>query len=144
MGRGRPSRATVYARLTTAISELEDRLGGLPTPAESEFIWSDIWHLEAHHSTALEGNTLALREVEALLDKGRAIGFIVPSVAGPARLVPLTALADNQFSVAALRQAAARGRLEAIQGADGIWRSTRRAVEIYADTKGQKRKALDG
>ena len=35
---------------------------------------SDIWHLEAHHSTALEGNTLVLREVEALLGEGRAVG----------------------------------------------------------------------
>lgn len=31
-------------------------------------------HLEAHHSTALEGNTLVLREVEQLLEKGRAVG----------------------------------------------------------------------
>ena len=41
---------------------------------ESETIWSDIWHLEAHHSTALEGNTLVLREVEQLLEQGRAVG----------------------------------------------------------------------
>lgn len=34
--------------------------------------------------------------------------FIVPSVAGPGRLVPLAALADDDFSVAALRQAAQR------------------------------------
>lgn len=338
MSRGRPSRATVYARLDAAIIELNDRLGGLPSPEESEFVWADIWHLEAHHSTALEGNTLALREVEALLDQGRAVGakpikeymevqgyataaqwvyahaltpdeyhdgnlisfgeiseihqlamtpvwqvaphpeatdregpgmfreheiaaftggmkppswplvparlrdwielvasrsdelrrtasstdpipeilaaihnefecihpfidgngrtgrlalnlilvrlgyppvivlktqranylaamqksdqgdhgplgeilaramfdnlnrFIVPSLAGPARLVPLTSLADDQFSVAALRQAAARGRLEAVQGADGIWRSTRRAIESYAKKKGQRQK----
>ena len=73
MARGRPSRATVYARLDSAIAELNDRLGGLPSPKESEYIWSDIWHLEAHHSTALEGNTLVLREVEVLLDKGRAL-----------------------------------------------------------------------
>ncbi len=37
--------------------------------------------------------------------------FIVPNVAGPARLVPLTSLADKHLSVAALRQAAQRGRL---------------------------------
>jgi Fic family protein len=74
MARGRPSRATIYARLDSAIAELNDRLGGLPSPKESEYVWSDIWHLEAHHSTALEGNTLVLREVEALLDKGRAVG----------------------------------------------------------------------
>ncbi|OHU23654.1 cell filamentation protein Fic [Mycobacteroides chelonae] len=338
MPRGRPSRATVYARLDAAIAELDERLGGLPSPKESEFVWSDIWHLEAHHSTALEGNTLALREVEVLLEQGRAVGskplkeymevqgygaaarwvyaraltpgerhdgtlisfsevseihrltmtpvwqvaphpdatereapgmfreheiaafaggmkppswplvpsrlrdwidlvqkrtddlkrtssthepipeilaaihnefecihpfidgngrtgrlalnlilvrlgyppvivlktqrssyltamhksdngdhgplgeilaramydnlnrFIVPSLAGPARLVPLTSLADDQFSVAALRQAAQRGRLDAVQGADGVWRTTRRAVQDYARTKGQHRK----
>ena len=74
MARGRPSRATVYARLDAAIAELHDRLGGLPTPDEAAGVWSDIWHQEAHHSTALEGNTLVLREVEQLLDRGRAVG----------------------------------------------------------------------
>ncbi|MEZ5127820.1 MAG: hypothetical protein R2703_04850 [Micropruina glycogenica] len=74
MPRGRPSRATVYARLEAALSELNARLGGLPTPEEADFVWRDIWHLEAHHSTALEGNTLVIREVEALLERGRAVG----------------------------------------------------------------------
>jgi hypothetical protein len=325
----------LYARLDAAMTELRERLGGLPSPKESEFIWSDIWHLEAHHSTALEGNTLVLREVEALLEQGRAVGakplkeymevqgygqaarwvyeqalepdwrsndlisvtevrqtqqramtpvwqvaphpeatdreapgmfrehdirpfsggmmpptwplvparmqdwvervlalapslldpsnssvplaeqlaeihngfervhpfidgngrtgrlvlnlilvrlglppvivlktqrtayltalqksdegdhgplgeilaramydslnrFIVPGVAGPARLVPLVALTNESFSVAALRQAATRGRLDAVQGADGVWRSSRKAVEDYARTKGRR------
>lgn len=74
MGRGRPSRATVYARLDSQLVELRTRLGGLPSPEEAGWVWDDIWHLEAHHSTALEGNTLVLREVEALLDKGKAVG----------------------------------------------------------------------
>lgn len=74
MPRGRPSRATVYARLDAQLDELNTRLGGLPTPKESEYVWADIWHLEAHHSTPIEGNTLVLREVEALLDQGRAVG----------------------------------------------------------------------
>ena len=65
--------------------------------------------------------------------------FIVPGVAGPARLVPLVALADESFSVAALRQAATRGRLDAVQGADGIWRTSRKAVEEYARVKGRRR-----
>ncbi len=336
MARGRPARATVYARLDAAIAELRDRFGGLPSPKESEAIWSDIWHLEAHHSTALEGNTLVLREVQDLLNRGRAVGakplseymevkgygdaatwvyahalnpggwstghlisvqevrhihylamtpvwtvaphehatdqedpghfrrhdlqpfdggmvppswpligshlaawvddvnsagpsladsassipmpehlarlhnafecvhpfldgngrtgrlalnlvlvrrglppvivlkrqraqylaamekadqgddgplgeilaramydnltrFIVPNVAGPARLVPLASLATEQFSVAALRQAAQRGRLDAIQGTDGIWRSSRKAVDDYHRTKHRRR-----
>ena len=334
MPRGRPTRASVYARLDAALEELHHRLGGLPSPDEAGYVWRDIWHLEAHHSTALEGNTLVIREVEALLEKGRAVGakplkeylevkgyadaaqwvyaqahfgdapaqgelvtlaevrqihatamgpvwkvsphpdatdrenpgnfrehdihpfdagmtpptwplvparlrdwleltnagagglrdvarrqplpealavihnefeqvhpfldgngrtgrlvlnlvlvrlgyppilvlkrqrpaylaameradegdpgllgellaramldnlnrFILPSVAGPARLVPLAALVDERFSVSALRQAAQRGRLEAFQGPDGLWRSSRRAVDAYAAHKGK-------
>lgn len=49
-------------------------MGGLPSPAEADEIWSGIWYEEAHHSTAIEGNTLVLREVESLLAEGRAIG----------------------------------------------------------------------
>lgn len=336
MTRGRPSRSTVYARLDAALIELRERLGGLPSPTESEAIWSDIWHQEAHHSTALEGNTLVLREVEELLDRGRAVGakplseymevkgygdaaqwvyaqaidpgdwhdgalmslaeirhiheltmtpvwsvapheqaseregpgkfrehdirpfsagmtppswplvpakladwvdqvravapgmaavvtetpvpeslarlhnaferihpfldgngrtgrlvlnlmlvrlgyppvvifkrqreaylkamqradaddfgplgeilaramydnltrFIVPNVAGPARFVPIAALVDEEFSLAALRQAAQRGRLDALQGPDGVWRSSRKAVNAYRRSKNQRK-----
>lgn len=335
MPRGRPTRASVYARLDAALDELHHRLGGLPSPDEAGYVWRDIWHLEAHHSTALEGNTLVIREVEALLEQGRAVGakplkeylevkgyadaaqwvyaqahfgddhaqgelvtlaevrqihaaamgpvwevaphpdatdregpgsfrehdihpfdggttpptwplvparlrdwlelanadagglrdatrlrplpealavlhhefekvhpfidgngragrlvlnlvlvrmgyppvlilkrqrpayltaleradegdpgllgellaramldnlnrFILPSVAGPARLVPLAALVDEQFSIAALRQAAQRRRLEAFQGPDGVWRSSRKAVDAYAAAKGKR------
>lgn len=72
--RGRPSQSAIYARLQVQIGELRDRLGGLPTPAEAEGIWRDIWLEEAHHSTAIEGNTLVLKQVEALLSEGRAVG----------------------------------------------------------------------
>lgn len=335
-GRGRPSRATVYARLERALTELNERYGGLPNPTEAQEIWSDIWHLEAHHSTALEGNTLVPREVQRLLAHGRAVGakplreynevqgyadaakwvygqalepdawhdgklltlnelrrihhtamtpvwdvaphpeatdregpgsfrehdieqfdggmtpppwahvpaqiqewvdavcsfghrvdrdeslteplperlaeihnaferihpfidgngrtgrlalnlilvrlghppiiifkrqrdaylvamrqadagdygalgeliarameenlnrFIVPNVAGPARLVPLAALVDDEFTVTALRQAAQRGRLNATRGADGLWRSTRKSVDAYRKHKHQR------
>src|ERR1035437_7404825 len=71
---GRPPRAMIYARLDEAIEALDSRLGGLPRPAEAEDIWDDLWHQEAHHSTALEGNTLILDQVRKLLDEGRAVG----------------------------------------------------------------------
>jgi cell filamentation protein, protein adenylyltransferase len=72
--RGRPARSEVYGRLDTQISELWNRLGGLPSPLEAAGIWKDIWTGEAHHSTAIEGNTLVISEVEMLLDEGRAVG----------------------------------------------------------------------
>ena len=73
MARGRPRRETIFERFAAALAEL-DQFGGLPAPAEASSIWDDLWHLEAHNSTAIEGNTLALREVERLLDDGKAVG----------------------------------------------------------------------
>jgi hypothetical protein len=72
--RGRPSRHLVYQRLEEGIGELRGRMGGLPSPVEAEDIWTSIWYQEAHHSTALEGNTLVIAQVEALLAEGRAVG----------------------------------------------------------------------
>jgi fido (protein-threonine AMPylation protein) len=72
--RGRPSRAAVYERLRVQIGELRERLGGLPSPEEADGIWRGIWLEEAHHSTAIEGNTLVLKQVAQLLDEGRAVG----------------------------------------------------------------------
>jgi fido (protein-threonine AMPylation protein) len=64
----------VYERLRVQIEELRDRLGGLPSPVEARDIWRGIWLEEAHHSTAIEGNTLVLKQVEQLLAEGRAVG----------------------------------------------------------------------
>jgi Fic family protein len=64
----------VYQRLHVQIAELRERLGGLPSPLEARDIWRGIWLEEAHHSTAIEGNTLVLRQVEQLLSEGRAVG----------------------------------------------------------------------
>ncbi|MDP9207374.1 MAG: Fic family protein, partial [Actinomycetota bacterium] len=72
--RGRPSRQVIYERLDTQIAELWQRMGGLPSPAEAADIWRNIWYREAHHSTAIEGNTLVLKQVEVLLSEGRAVG----------------------------------------------------------------------
>ncbi|MGH2674034.1 MAG: Fic family protein [Actinomycetota bacterium] len=72
--RGRKSRRAIHAQLAEGVEELRTRLGGLPSPVEAEDIWGDIWYQEAHNSTAIEGNTLVLREVEILLREGRAVG----------------------------------------------------------------------
>ncbi len=71
---GRPSREVVYERLDVQIGELWQRLGGLPHPMEAQDIWRGLWYEEAHNSTAIEGNTLVLKQVEALLERGRAVG----------------------------------------------------------------------
>ena len=71
---GRPPREELYRRLDTQILELWQRMGGLPDPLEAADIWRGIWFEEAHHSTAIEGNTLVLKQVELLLAEGRAVG----------------------------------------------------------------------
>jgi Fic family protein len=72
--RGRPPREVVYKRVEDAVEELRTRLGGLPSPAEAADIWTDIWYHEAHNSTAIEGNTMVLKQVAVLLAEGRAVG----------------------------------------------------------------------
>ena len=57
--------------------------------------------------------------------------FVVPALAGPARLVPLTSLETPEISRIALRTAAQRGRLRAQRGDDGQWRSSRAWVDQY-------------
>lgn len=71
--RGRPTRSAVLAAMDAGLADLR-RVGGLPNPAEAEAIWRGIWHEETHNSTAIEGNTLALRQVRFLLEQGRAVG----------------------------------------------------------------------
>lgn len=73
MARGRPTREHVLARYDRSLEDLW-AVGGLPLPVEAEGIWEGIWHEETHHSTAMEGNTLVLRQVKALLAEGRAVG----------------------------------------------------------------------
>lgn len=71
---GRRTRSALYERLHVQIGELRKQLGGLPAPHEAHAIWHDIWLDETHHSTAIEGNTLVLKQVRRLLDEGRAVG----------------------------------------------------------------------
>jgi hypothetical protein len=63
--------------------------------------------------------------------------FIVPAVAGPARLVPIASLGNKQngFSTIALRNAANRGRLRAQKSPSGIWLSSKNWVDDYRELK---------
>ena len=59
--------------------------------------------------------------------------FVVPAVAGPARLVPLASLVDVRAGVTAtaLRAAAERGRLRAQKTDSGAWLSSKNWVAEY-------------
>jgi fido (protein-threonine AMPylation protein) len=65
--------------------------------------------------------------------------FVMPAVAGPARIVPIAALATAEMNVNALRAAAVRSALQATKGADGQWRSCRNWVDEYVATRHRRR-----
>lgn len=64
--------------------------------------------------------------------------FLLPGLAGPHRLVPLSALADQRLSRNALLLAAKRDRLRAVRKSDQ-WYSTRRWVEEYRASRWERR-----
>ncbi|MFB9253113.1 Fic family protein, partial [Sphaerisporangium melleum] len=61
--------------------------------------------------------------------------FVMPAVAGPVKLVPLPALTTRDVTENALRVAAARGRLRAVKGDDGMWRSSKKWVNDYLKSR---------
>ena len=69
----------------------------------------------------------------AILDN--LMRFVVPAVAGPARLVPLESLATPELDASALRRAALRGRLRAVKTRAGTWQSSRQWVEAYRESR---------
>lgn len=84
------------------------------------------------------GDHAPLAELLARAVLDTLMRFIVPAVAGPARLVPLVALATRDLSVRALRAAAERGRLRAQRDERGQWRSTRNWVTQYRKSRYQR------
>jgi len=49
-------------------------IGGLPEPTVFQDVWAGIWTEETHNSTAIEGNTLRLKQVQLLLEDGVVSG----------------------------------------------------------------------
>lgn len=88
------------------------------------------------------GNSSPLTEVVARAVSGALGRFLIPNLAGAAKLVPLSALAANSnYSVVYLRQLARSGRLKAIQEGR-LWLSSRAWLKEYVkhrDARGGSR-----
>jgi hypothetical protein len=77
-----------------------------------------------------KGDSAPLAELLARAVKHSIDRFVLPALAGPHRMVPLSALTSFGFSLVSLRRAAQRGRLQALQrGAQ--WYSTKKWIEEY-------------
>jgi hypothetical protein len=85
------------------------------------------------------GDTGALAELLARAVLNNLNRLMLPKLAGPARFVPIATLADARISHGALRSAAARGRLRAVQDTLGQWQSSRENVEEYLAQRNSER-----
>jgi fido (protein-threonine AMPylation protein) len=90
-----------------------------------------------------EGNANPLADVLARAVHDTLNRFLIPNLAGDARLVPLSALAEGTpYSAAYLRGLALRGRLDAVR--DGkLWLSSRSWLGRYVasrDPRGTRRR----
>jgi hypothetical protein len=84
-----------------------------------------------------KGDYGPLGEVIARAVTNNLYKFVVPAVAGPARLVPLASLVDAKagLTATALRAAAERGRLRAQKSDNGKWQSSKKWVADYQQSK---------
>lgn len=76
----------------------------------------------------------ALAELLARAVKHSIDRFVLPGLAGPHRMVPLSALVRPGLSIIALRRAAERSRLKALRKSDQ-WYSTKQWVDEYRKSR---------
>ena len=80
MPRGRPTTEQLLARVDSEVGVLRDRFGGLPHSLELDHVLREIWLLETHHSTAIEGSSLSEQDVVAVVERNEARGTLVESL----------------------------------------------------------------
>jgi hypothetical protein len=89
-----------------------------------------------------KGDAEPLAEMLARAVKHSIDRFVLPGLAGPHRMVPLSALATAELSLVSLRRAAQRGRLQAtLRG--NQWYSTKKWVEEYKASRRRGRRKRD-
>ncbi len=80
MPRGRPTTEQLLARVDSEAGVLRDRFGGLPHSLELDHVLREIWLLETHHSTAIEGSSLSEQDVVAVVERDEARGTLVEAL----------------------------------------------------------------
>jgi hypothetical protein len=82
-----------------------------------------------------DGDPWPLAEMLGRAVKDSLDRFLLPNLAGPVKLLPLSALTRPDLELRALRAAADRGRLRAVKDEAGRWMSTRQWVDEYWRTR---------
>jgi hypothetical protein len=88
------------------------------------------------------GDPAPLGELLARAVKDSLDRFMLPNLAGPVRLLPLSALTRPGLTLIAVRGAVERGRLRVIRDESGRWLSSRKWVDAYLASRSRGRRAL--
>lgn len=96
-------------------------------------------YLNALRRADRDDDPFALAELLARAVKHSIDRFVLPGLAGPHKMMPLSALVRPGLSILALRRAAKRGRLKALRKSDQ-WYSTKQWVEEYKKSRRRGRK----
>lgn len=80
MPRGRPKTEQLLARVDAETDLLKERFGGLPHRLELDHVLREIWLLETHHSTAIEGSSLTPQDVIAVVEHNEARGTLLEAL----------------------------------------------------------------
>jgi Fic family protein len=78
--RGRPTTEQLLSRVDSEVGVLRDRFGGLPHSLELDHVLREIWLLETHHSTAIEGSSLSEQDVVAVVEHDEARGTLLEAL----------------------------------------------------------------
>lgn len=81
------------------------------------------------------GDSSALGELVARAILDNLMRFVLPAIAGDVKLLPLESLVTRLLTLAALRNAAQRGRLRAVRAPDSSWRSSKQWVREYRKSR---------
>jgi len=113
--------------------------GGYPPAIIYKAEWTK--YLTALRGADREDDPFPLAELLARAVRHSIDRFVLPALAGPHRMVPLSALAGAGLSALALRRAAERGRLRALRKS-AQWYSTKQWVTQYRKTRRRGPKPL--
>ena len=78
--RGRPTTEQLLARVDSEVDVLRKPFGGLPHSLELDHVLREIWLLETHHSTAIEGSSLSAQDVVAVVERDEARGTLAEAL----------------------------------------------------------------
>jgi len=80
MPQGRPTTEQLLTRVDGEAALLREQFGGLPHSLELDHVLREIWLLEIHHSTAIEGSSLTPQDVEAVVERNEARGSLAEAL----------------------------------------------------------------